>query len=152
MNGAPASLTAALLSRRGASAGFGFLGANRLDLDQPIVIPAAPTLLRADAERRNLPHSDTVARTRLPAVASREVVPRERPLRQTVPLDRERHARLRLAAVKLQSSARQLMVDALDHYLATVVPARVSAECHCLQPLTASSGPLAHPPMPEPDP
>ena len=71
-------------------------------------------------------------------------------MRQTVPLDRERHSRLRLAAVKLRSSARQLMIEALDHYLATVVPARIGAECICLQPVAVARAVTT--PMPEPDP
>jgi len=149
---APASLTSALLSRRNGRSGFGFLPANRIDADEPIVIPAAPTLLRRDAQRRDLPHSDTAARQTSDEAPPLEAPRRDRPLRQSVPLDRDRHHRLRLAAAKLQSSARQLMVDALDHYLATVVPARVGAECCCLQPVAATCGAPTRPPMPEPDP
>jgi len=119
----PASLTGALLSRKG----FPTLGLLTDDFsipEEPIVLPVA-------------------------AVASRE--PRTpKGVRKTVLLDRDRHFRLNLAAAKLQSSTRQLMVDALDHYLATVVPARVGSACVCLQPPAASRAEPSCVPMPEP--
>jgi hypothetical protein len=130
---APASLTGSLL-RRKVAATLGFLPTDEIDADVPIVIAAAPTLLRRDSVLYG---------------ASRH---QERAVRQSVPLDRDRHLRLKLAATKLQSSARQLMVDALDHYLATVVPARLSGECPCLQPVAATRGGSGCSTLLEPDP
>jgi hypothetical protein len=123
---APASLTSSLLSRKEVGFTLSLLTTDLPRADEPIVVPAAVVQRR---EPRFLEH-----------------------VRQSVVLDRERHHRLKLAATKLGSSARQLMVEALDHYLATVVPARVGSACHCLQPLTsACAGPSCNP-EPEPDP
>jgi len=152
VRGAPASLTSALLSRKGGAVTFGFLPAGRIDTNEPIVIPAAPTLLRQEAQRRDLPHSDTASRKPRDVVPRHESANRERPVRQTVRLDRNRHHRLHVAAAQLGSSASRLMIAALDHYLATVVPARVRSDCHCLQPVAADSGAPTRPLMPEPDP
>jgi hypothetical protein len=126
MRSAPASLTGALLSRKGGLSTLGLIADDFSVPEEPIVLPVA-------------------------AVASRE--PRlPKGVRKSVMLDRERHFRLNLAAAKLQSSTRQLMVDALDHYLATVVPARVGSACHCLQPRAASCPAPGCTPMPEPAP
>ncbi|HTZ81348.1 MAG TPA: hypothetical protein VMC10_25785 [Stellaceae bacterium] len=56
----------------------------------------------------------------------------EGPVRHSIMLDRERHMRLKLASVKLNTSGRELILAALDHYFSTVVPARLGHACPCL--------------------
>ncbi len=54
------------------------------------------------------------------------------PVRHSIALDRERHLRLKLASVKLNTSGRELILAAIDHYFSTVVPARLGSACPCL--------------------
>jgi len=54
------------------------------------------------------------------------------PVRHSIMLDRERHLRLKLASVKLNTSGRELILAAIDHYFNTVVPARLGHACPCL--------------------
>jgi hypothetical protein len=54
------------------------------------------------------------------------------PVRHSIMLDRERHLRLKLASVKLNTSGRELILAAIDHYFSTVVPARLGSACPCL--------------------
>jgi len=110
-NTKPAPLTSALLSHKGGASTLGFFPAGHGMIGD--VMSAHP-------------------------LATRPSGPSPSPsVRQSIVLDRDRHNRLKLAATKLGSSARQLMVNALDHYLATVVPARLGADCRCLQPRRA---------------
>ena len=56
----------------------------------------------------------------------------EGPVRHSIMLDRQRHLRLKLASVKLNTSGRDLILAAIDHYFSTVVPARLGSACPCL--------------------
>lgn len=56
----------------------------------------------------------------------------EGPVRHSIALDRERHLRLKLASVKLNTSGRELILAAIDHYFSTVIPARLGSACPCL--------------------
>ena len=55
------------------------------------------------------------------------------PVRVSVQLDRARRQHLQLAAAKLGVSNQQLLLEALDHYLRSEVPARVAEPCACLK-------------------
>jgi hypothetical protein len=54
------------------------------------------------------------------------------PIRLSLKLDRARHQHLKLAAARLGMSHRELLGQALDHYLRTVVPTLVPTSCACL--------------------
>jgi len=57
------------------------------------------------------------------------------PIRLSLKLDRARHQHLKLAAARLGMSHRDLLAQALDHYLRTVVPTLVPTSCACLAQL-----------------
>lgn len=61
------------------------------------------------------------------------------PTRISLRLDPRRHQHLKLAAMKLGTSSRDLLLMALDHYLATVVPQQIAGPCCCLKETSASS-------------
>ena len=54
------------------------------------------------------------------------------PVRLSLKLDRARHQHLKLAAAKLGMNHRDLLAQALDYYLRSVVPTLVSTSCACL--------------------
>ena len=54
------------------------------------------------------------------------------PAKLTVRLDRDRHSKLKLAALHLNMSAQELMTRALDAHLARVVPEAIQSGCTCL--------------------
>ena len=54
------------------------------------------------------------------------------PVRISFPVKRARQQQLKLAAIKLGLSTRELLARALDHYLDTVVPAEIGGACYCV--------------------
>ena len=56
------------------------------------------------------------------------------PVRVSLKLDRARRQHLQLAAAKLGRSNQELLLAALDHYLRSELPAQMAEPCACLKP------------------
>jgi len=73
-----------------------------------------------------------------------------KPLRISMAIDRERHMRLKLTALRLGTTPRELMMAAFDHYQNTVVAARLGGGCLCIAaPAATAAAPGSDPPRPE---
>ena len=55
------------------------------------------------------------------------------PVRISLKIDRVRRQHLQLAAARLDISSQELLVNALDHYLRSEVPAQIAGTCCCLK-------------------
>jgi len=123
--GKTAALTGNLLFPKGNAETVGFLLSRqtRPPMSQPAMIQ--PVASQPPVQTLNSP-----------APVQFTPVPRQfhaqGPVRHSVMLDRERHLRLKLASVKLNTSGRELILAAIDHYFNTVVPARLGHACPCL--------------------
>ncbi|MDH3738031.1 MAG: hypothetical protein OER92_02475 [Alphaproteobacteria bacterium] len=109
----PASLSSALLARKGAA------------------MPTGYTPLRPNAENPSagnpVTHIAPVAATFAgPAATDNGRV------RVSVRLDRERHLKLKLTAAHLDTSLQDIIIDALDRYLEELGPEVLRSDCSCL--------------------
>lgn len=109
----PASLTSSLIVSKGNAAPAGLLAMNRKRNSSRPLIGSKATKPRPPA------HGD--ARQ---ATAQRS--------RLSLRLDRDRHLKIKLAAAHLNLSLQELMIDALDSYLADVKPSLPDGICNCL--------------------
>lgn len=130
--GKTAALTGNLLFPKGSAETGGFL----LSRQAPPVMNQIPVRRPATSQAPGLrPVMSQVMPSPSP-VHNFTPVPRQfhtqGPVRHSIMLDRERHLRLKLASVKLNTSGRDLILAAIDHYFSTVVPARLGSACPCL--------------------
>ncbi|NQU69084.1 MAG: hypothetical protein HQ514_00965 [Rhodospirillales bacterium] len=59
----------------------------------------------------------------------------------TLRLDPGRHLKIKLAAAHLNLNLQEIMIDALDRYLARVIPSNLGVVCNCLaEPIQVSAG------------
>ena len=121
-----ASLTSALLVRKGAAvpAGYATLAATVRGLrvaDPSEGAPLAPGAAGAKGPRRRPSAPDP--RTRI-----------------SLRLDDERHLKLKLTAAHLQKKLQDIVIAALDGYLDQVGPAVMSGNCVCLDGSCAMRG------------
>jgi hypothetical protein len=109
----PASLTSSLIVTKGNAAPAGLLAMNRKrNSSRPVIGPKAT--------KPHLPHDDNTP----PSPAQRS--------RLTLRLDPDRHLKIKLAAAHLNLSLQEMMIDALDSYLADVRPINIGGVCNCL--------------------
>jgi hypothetical protein len=73
-----------------------------------------------------------------------------KPFRISMAIDPERHMRLKLTALRLGTTPRELMMAAFDHYQNTVVAARLAGGCLCIAaPAPSDVAAGSDPPRPE---
>jgi hypothetical protein len=124
-----ASLTSALLVRKGAAvpAGYATLAATvrGLRAADPIFVDGAPLAPGEAGAKR--------ARRRRPSAPD----PRTR---ISLRLDDERHLKLKLTAAHLHKKLQDIVIAALDGYLDQVGPAVMSGNCVCLDGSCAMRG------------
>jgi hypothetical protein len=117
-----ASLTSALLVRKGAAVPAGYVslatvvrGVRAPDTNEGTVTPIGGAgLARASGSRRRRSETDSRARISLR-------------------LDDERHLKLKLTAAHLQKKLQDVVIAALDGYLDQVGPAVMNGNCACLE-------------------
>jgi len=129
-----ASLTGALLSIKGRANAAGFKpgrprkGTIRRtpwavsELNDGPQAPPAPTHAAGGCEAR---HSAEPSASAASPAATESV-------KMTLRLDRSRHLRLKLASAHQRTTGQQLLVAALDRYLADLAPCALGRKCACL--------------------
>jgi hypothetical protein len=125
-----ASLTGSLMARKGTA------GPSRLENEHaekhnsrptPRLVSSTPDAPRKRAAAKSKKASGTAADKR----------------RFTLRLSEDQHIRMRLASVHLHMSAQQMVMKALDQFLAESVPQIRGGDCACME---AGSGGCATPP------
>ena len=126
---APARLSGELLARKGHALPAGGLTYTAMTLDQPLPSYGTHALVRygslpaQDALARDGSHRTLAERRRQPA-GRRE----DHRVALTLRLDRDRHRRLRIFCARQECSSQEVIVRALDAYLATC-----GDDCACLR-------------------
>lgn len=121
-----ASLTSSLMARKGAA---GPSPLEQEDAEQVDDRPAPPRLVST---------SPLGAKTGTPAKPRKSAKPAKAPAsdtdkrRFTLRLSEDQHIRMRLASVHLHMSAQQMVMKALDRYLAETVPHIRGGDCACM--------------------
>jgi len=126
---APARLSGELLARKGQALPAGGLAYAAMTLDQPLPACGRPALVRYGS----LPAQDALAQD---GGRRTTVQRRRRPARRreqdrvalTLRLERERHRRLRIFCARHECSSQEVIVRALDAYLASC-----GDDCACLR-------------------
>jgi hypothetical protein len=126
-----ASLTSSLMARKGTA------GPSRLEEDEieqhngrptPRLVSSTPVAANKSASKsapaKPKKASDTAADKR----------------RFTLRLNEDQHIRMRLASVHLHMSAQQMVMQALDQYLAETVPHIRGGDCLCVGPGNGGCG------------
>jgi len=124
-----ASLTGSLMARKGTA------GPSRLELEEaerkdnrpppPRLVSPAPAAAK-----------QTGAKAGPAARAKTSSAPAGDKRRFTLRLDEDQHMRMRLASVHLHMSAQQMVMKALDRYLADTVPHIRGGDCACIESST----------------
>ncbi len=118
----PASLTSTLIVTKGNAAPTGLLAMN----GNVSSTARNPDSVTGDGARKGS--------------ATRNNSQAQRP-RLTLRLDPGRHLKIKLAAAHLNLNLQEIMIDALDRYLAEVIPSNLGVACNCLaEPIQVSAG------------
>lgn len=115
----PASLTSALLVRKGTAVPAGYVSlaaAVRSVRSEPAEATVTPLDAHAGARRRRQQESVPDARVRI-----------------SLRLDEERHLKLKLTAAHMQKKLQDVVIAALDGYLDQIGPAVMNGHCACLE-------------------
>jgi hypothetical protein len=115
-----ASLTGSLMARKGTA------GPSHLELedaDLPEGRPAPPRLVRSSEGKAK--RKSAAKRKSSEAAATKR--------RFTLRLSEDEHIRMRLASIHLHMSAQQMVMAALDKYMAATAPHIRGGDCSCIE-------------------
>jgi hypothetical protein len=124
-----ASLTSSLMARKGAA------GPSRLEQEEaahkngrpaPRLVASTPHVPKKSAPAKTRHAKTTKAQTPVGEAAADK-------RRFTLRLSEDQHIRMRLASVHLHMSAQQMVMKALDQYLAETVPHIRGGDCACME-------------------
>lgn len=126
-----ASLTSSLMARKGAA------GPSHLEQDEieqhngrptPRLVASTPVTVKKSASAKSKKAGEAAADKR----------------RFTLRLNEDQHIRMRLASVHLHMSAQQMVMKALDQYLAETVPHIRGGDCLCMGAGDGGCGPTGN--------
>jgi hypothetical protein len=119
-----ASLTSSLMARKGTA------GPSRLEQEEAAHNNGRPAP-RLVASTPHVSKKRAPAKTRKAQMSAGEAAADKR--RFTLRLSEDQHIRMRLASVHLHMSAQQMVMKALDQYLAETVPHIRGGDCACME-------------------